>query len=64
VPQVLASGNHVAIRRWRIKQALGRTWLRRPELIEKLTLSAEERRLLDEFMTERAGSTDPGPSND
>ena len=36
-----------------MKQALGRTWLRRPELIEKLTLSAEEQRLLDEFMTER-----------
>jgi len=53
VPEVLASGNHAAIRRWRTKQALGRTWLRRPELIEKLTLSDEERRLLDEFKTER-----------
>jgi tRNA (guanine37-N1)-methyltransferase len=54
VPEVLASGNHAAIRRWRTKQALGRTWLRRPELIEKLTLSDEERRLLDEFKTERS----------
>jgi tRNA (guanine37-N1)-methyltransferase len=54
VPAVLASGNHAAIRRWRTKQALGRTWLRRPELIEKLTLSAEEQRLLDEFKTEVA----------
>jgi tRNA (guanine37-N1)-methyltransferase len=53
VPEVLASGNHAAIRRWRTKQALGRTWLRRPELIEKLTLNAEEQRLLDEFKAER-----------
>src|SRR5678815_394045 len=53
VPEVLASGNHAAIRRWRTKQALGRTWLRRPELIERLTLSAEEQRLLNEFKTEQ-----------
>lgn len=53
VPEALVGGNHAAIQRWRTKQALGRTWLRRPELIEKLTLSAEERRLLDEFMTEQ-----------
>jgi tRNA (guanine37-N1)-methyltransferase len=59
VPEVLASGNHAAIRRWRTKQALGRTWLRRPELIERLTLSAEEQRLLNEFKTEQGL-----PSND
>jgi tRNA (guanine37-N1)-methyltransferase len=53
VPEVLAGGNHAAIRRWRIKQALGRTWLRRPELIGKLTLSAEEQRLLEEVVTEQ-----------
>ena len=52
MPEVLTNGNHAAIRRWRTKQALGRTWLRRPELIAKLTLSAEEQRLLDEFKTE------------
>src|SRR5690349_7096772 len=52
VPEVLSSGNHAAIERWRMKQALGRTWLRRPELIAKRTLSAEEQRLLDEFKTE------------
>jgi len=52
VPEVLVSGNHAAIRRWRTKQALGRTWVRRPELIEELTLCAEEQRLLDEFKTE------------
>lgn len=56
VPEVLASGNHAAIRRWREKQALGRTWLRRPDLIERLTLTAEQRRLLDEFVTEQRAS--------
>ena len=53
VPAVLLSGDHAAIRRWRLKQALGRTWLRRPELLEKLELSAEQRVLLDEFIRER-----------
>jgi tRNA (guanine37-N1)-methyltransferase len=53
VPAVLASGDHAAIRRWRTKQALGRTWLRRRDLIEKLTLTAEQQRLLDEFLAER-----------
>jgi tRNA (guanine37-N1)-methyltransferase len=54
VPEVLASGNHAAIRRWRIKQALGRTWLRRRDLMESMSLSSEQRRLLDEFLAERA----------
>jgi tRNA (guanine37-N1)-methyltransferase len=49
VPAVLMSGNHAVIARWRLKQALGRTWQRRPELLEKHALSAEERALLDEF---------------
>jgi tRNA (guanine37-N1)-methyltransferase len=49
VPEVLASGDHAAIRRWRLQQALGRTWLRRPELLERRGLSSEERVLLDEF---------------
>jgi tRNA (guanine37-N1)-methyltransferase len=52
VPQVLLSGDHAAIQRWRTKQSLGRTWLRRPDLLEKLELSAEQRRLLDEFVAE------------
>jgi tRNA (guanine37-N1)-methyltransferase len=52
VPQVLLSGNHAAIQRWRAKQALGRTWLRRPDLIDKLQLSVEQRRLLEEFLAE------------
>jgi tRNA (guanine37-N1)-methyltransferase len=54
VPAVLMSGDHAAIRRWRLRQALGRTWLRRPELLERRDLSDEERRLLEEFKIERA----------
>jgi tRNA (guanine37-N1)-methyltransferase len=54
VPEVLASGDHAAIRRWRLKQALGRTWLRRPELLERRGLSSEELALLEEFKLERA----------
>jgi tRNA (guanine37-N1)-methyltransferase len=50
VPPVLVGGNHAAIRRWRVQQALGRTWLRRRDLIEKLALTAEQQRLLDEFL--------------
>jgi len=52
VPPVLLSGNHADIGRWRLKQALGRTWQRRPELLAKRQLSAEERRLLEEFRME------------
>jgi tRNA (guanine37-N1)-methyltransferase len=52
VPPVLLSGDHAEIRRWRLKQALGRTWRRRPELIARLELSAEQRQLLDEFIAE------------
>ena len=53
VPEVLLGGNHELIRRWRLKQALGRTKLRRPELLEGRELSAEEIELLDEFLAER-----------
>lgn len=49
VPDVLLSGNHAAIRRWRLKQALGRTWQRRPELLADRTLSREEAELLAEY---------------
>lgn len=52
VPAVLLSGNHEKIRRWRLKQALGRTWLRRPELLTELILSEEQQRLLEEFIQE------------
>ena len=52
VPEVLLGGDHEAIRRWRLKQALGRTWLRRPELLAKRQLADEERQLLAEFTAE------------
>lgn len=52
VPAVLLSGDHAAIARWRQKQALGRTWLRRPELLERLRLTDEQQELLQEFMLE------------
>jgi tRNA (guanine37-N1)-methyltransferase len=52
VPEVLLSGHHENIRRWRLKQALGRTWLRRPDLLEVRSLSNEERLLLEEFRQE------------
>ncbi|MDE2234684.1 MAG: tRNA (guanosine(37)-N1)-methyltransferase TrmD [Gammaproteobacteria bacterium] len=50
VPQVLKNGDHAAIRRWRRQQALARTWQRRPELLDKLELNADERAWLDEFI--------------
>jgi tRNA (guanine37-N1)-methyltransferase len=58
VPEVLLSGNHEMIRRWRLKQALARTLKRRPELLEGRALTPEEQELLDEV---RAGR-DPSPS--
>jgi tRNA (guanine37-N1)-methyltransferase len=57
VPAVLASGDHAAIQRWRLRQALGRTWLRRPELLERRGMNAEEHALLEEFKIERAKSS-------
>jgi tRNA (guanine37-N1)-methyltransferase len=52
VPEVLMSGHHENIRRWRLKQALGRTWLRRPELLQARGMSPEEQALLAEFQQE------------
>jgi tRNA (guanine37-N1)-methyltransferase len=52
VPAVLLSGHHENIRRWRLKQALGRTWLRRPDMLNVLALTKEQRKLLDEFQQE------------
>ncbi len=52
VPAVLLEGNHEAISRWRLKQALGRTWLRRPDLLKKHILSEQEQVLLAEFIHE------------
>ena len=53
VPDVLLSGNHAAIARWRRKQALGRTWDRRPDLVDEKSLSREDRQLLEEYLRER-----------
>ena len=53
VPPVLVSGDHAAIDRWRLKQALGRTWLRRRELLAGVTLDAQRAALLQEFLRER-----------
>ncbi|MGZ8216206.1 tRNA (guanosine(37)-N1)-methyltransferase TrmD [Methylomagnum sp.] len=52
VPSILQSGNHAAIARWRLKQSLGRTWLRRPDLLAKLQLDAGQQALLEEFQKE------------
>ena len=51
-PAVLLSGDHAAIARWRRREALGRTWLRRPELLARRVLDARDRALLDEFIRE------------
>ncbi|WP_296057362.1 tRNA (guanosine(37)-N1)-methyltransferase TrmD [uncultured Amphritea sp.] len=56
VPDVLLSGNHEAIRRWRLKQQLGRTWKRRPELLDDLELTKEQQTLLTEFIRETEAS--------
>lgn len=53
VPDVLLSGNHAAIARWRRKQALGRTWDRRPDLIDEAKLPREDRQLLEEYRREQ-----------
>lgn len=58
VPDVLLSGNHEKIRQWRLKQSLGRTWLRRPELINNLALTDEQKRLLAAFQAEHDNNQD------
>lgn len=52
VPEVLLTGDHGAVKRWRLKQSLGRTWLKRPELLEGRALTPEEAELLEEFRHE------------
>lgn len=54
VPEVLLSGNHEKIRQWRLKQALGRTWQRRPDLLAALELTTEQQKLLTEYLDENA----------
>jgi tRNA (guanine37-N1)-methyltransferase len=53
VPAVLLSGDHARIARWRYKQALGRSYLRRPDMVKKLELSNDQKKLLDEFLKEQ-----------
>jgi tRNA (guanine37-N1)-methyltransferase len=66
VPAVLLGGDHSAIARWRLKQALGRTWLRRPDLIEDLLhnreLDEEQQKLLAEFQREHANEAGQEPN--
>ncbi|QHG92712.1 tRNA (guanosine(37)-N1)-methyltransferase TrmD [Coxiella endosymbiont of Amblyomma sculptum] len=52
VPRILLSGNHAEIHRWRLKKALGKTWRRHQDLVEKRSLSKDEQKLLDEFIKE------------
>ncbi len=52
VPSVLLGGDHKAIRKWRLKQSIGRTWLRRPDLLTVMTLDDEQRVLLEQFIAE------------
>ncbi|MFI3246197.1 MAG: tRNA (guanosine(37)-N1)-methyltransferase TrmD [Ferrimonas sp.] len=56
VPDVLLSGNHELVRKWRLKQSLGRTWERRPELLNNLALTDEQATLLAEYVTEYSGT--------
>jgi len=53
VPPVLLSGNHAEIERWRLQQSLGRTWLRRPDLLAKRDMTKEESGLLEVFQKEQ-----------
>jgi tRNA (guanine37-N1)-methyltransferase len=59
VPPVLLSGNHAEIARWRRQQALGRTWLRRPDLLDVDLLSREDRQLLDAFLAAQPDARKP-----
>ena len=56
VPKVLLEGNHAEIRRWRLKQSLGRTWLRRPDLLSQISLDDEQTALLEEYTKEHRQS--------
>lgn len=64
VPEVLLSGNHEKIRRWRLQQALGRTWQRRPDLLDKLDLTAEQSALLESFQQSAGSDKEPNGGRD
>jgi len=59
VPAVLLSGHHAQIRRWRLKQSLGRTWRRRPDLLQGRALGKEETALLAEYVAEEDARREP-----
>jgi len=54
VPEVLLSGNHEKIRQWRLEQSLGRTWQRRPDLLNLLALTEEQRQLLKSYQDKQS----------
>ena len=56
IPEVLLSGHHAEIEKWRLKQALGRTWQRRPDLLAQRQLTKQEARLLAEYQQEQASA--------
>lgn len=58
VPQILMGGHHAEIERWRAKQSLGRTWQRRPELLDQLALTQEQQALLEEYIQEQEQSAE------
>ncbi|QNN46292.1 tRNA (guanosine(37)-N1)-methyltransferase TrmD [Thermomonas brevis] len=64
VPEVLLSGNHAQIARWRRQQSLGRTWLRRPDLLDESMLSKADRVLLDEFRARWLQAVGEPPAGD
>jgi tRNA (guanine37-N1)-methyltransferase len=57
VPEVLLSGDHEAIRIWRVKQSLGSTWLKRPDLLQEVSLDKEQQQLLEEFKAEHKANS-------
>jgi tRNA (guanine37-N1)-methyltransferase len=64
VPEVLLSGNHEKIRKWRLKQSLGRTWQRRPDLLDSLELTKEQQKLLTEYRREQELADNLGANNE
>jgi tRNA (guanine37-N1)-methyltransferase len=57
VPKVLLGGDHEAVRRWRLRESLGRTWLKRPQLLEERALNDEERELLEDYKKARLAAS-------
>ncbi|MFN7183872.1 MAG: tRNA (guanosine(37)-N1)-methyltransferase TrmD [Thermomonas haemolytica] len=64
VPEVLLSGNHAEIARWRRQQSLGRTWLRRPDLLDEAALSQADRALLEAFRAQWLAAAGEPPDGD